>query len=238
MSFQTSLNQHFPNAKPISQFVNQSSDWLHELGFAAENSLASIGRCRDELTLPLLHALEAEWGAVFDLAALAGMLFAGKTGFSAAIAHAPTRSERKRYLFFAFTHIGITVDGEVGQHLREGQDAPTTACGALCALQAELVAGKRDLTLYPDDIEQSLLRQRLIPTIGSTVPDLVTLTMGACEAISADLQQIIDLTVDAARDDYAVLTGIHIHTPLAEDYIWLSRAMASVDGTIYNQQHE
>lgn len=230
MRFQNTLNIHFPNAISEIMFVAQSTDWLHGLGFSAENSLISLGRCRDELTIPLLQKLRITWGNVFDLTALGGMLFAGKTGFSAAIAHAPTQFDRYRYLFFAFSHIGIDADGNIGLHLREGQSASSTACGALSALRQELQNGKQDLTFHPNDIEQSLLRQRLIPLVEQSTPDLVTLTKMAREAISADLHQMIDLIVDPKQSDYAILTGIQIHAPQQRHFIWLAEAQAVVNG--------
>lgn len=234
MSFQTTLDQHFPNAISEIKFVTQSSEWLYGLGFSAENSIASLSRCRDELTMPLLQKLRATWGELFDLSALAGMIFAGKTGFSAAIGHAPTMFERHRYLFFAFTHIGIAEDGTIGKHLRDGQDQPTLTCGALSALLADLQKGDLDTTIDAADLEQSLLRRRLAPAASQSSPDLVTLTKLAEQAISADLQQMIDLTVDSSKADYGVITGIQIHAAQQRNFISLATAHAVVNGVTHH----
>jgi hypothetical protein len=234
MSFQTTLDHHFPNAVLESIFVTRSSDWLEQMGFSAENSIVSLGRCRDELTLPLLDALKTRWGTIFDLTSLAGMVTAGKTGFSAAIAHAPTGFEHKRYLFFAFSHIGVDDVGQLGNFLRNGQAAPSPTCGALTALQQELQQGTPELIMDRHDIEQSLLRQRLAPLVEPQHLDFVALTKLATEAISADMQTMIDLTVDSNQDDYALLTGVQIHAPQQQNLIWLANAKATVRGVTHS----
>ncbi len=234
MPFRTTLDTYFPNAVSEITFVAKTSDWLHELGFSAENCIVSLGRCRDELTLPLLQKLRTIWGSVFDLSALGGMLFAGKTGFSAAIAHAPTDVTRKRYLFFAFAHIGIDATDSIGLHLRVGQGDPSATCGALSALQQDLLRGDVDLALDPTDVEQSLLRQRLVPLIEEPDIDLASLTKLAEQAISADLQNMIDLIVNPEEEDYAIITGIHIHTPQHRNFVWVNNARATVQGVTHS----
>lgn len=231
MTFETALQTHFSGALPEADFVNQTHQALQEFGFSAQNSIPCVSLCRDERTHPLITKIYDAWGESFNFSSLAGMLFLGKTGFGAAYAHAPQEGGRERYVHFALPHIALSDDGEVGMFQRPGREKASGACGALMAFQAEIATGAPNLQLNPDDVEQSLLKQRLFKEIPSgETPDLVTLTRLAQRAILADLERMISLTVDTARSDYAVLTGIQIHASNFNDYIWPAEMYAVVNG--------
>lgn len=230
-TFRNALNQHFPGAMPEADFVKQTLALLSTYGFCRSNTIPCIGVCRDELTRTLVDAIQQTWGEAFNGSSLGGMLFLGTTGFSAAEHHAPEIEGRERYVYFAMPHIALGEHGEQGLCTRPGRDAPSTACGALMAFQQELASGHLSLTLDPDDVEQSLLKQRLFKKIQyGQVPDLVTLTQLAHAAILEDLERMISLTVDPVRNDYAVLTGIQIHGPQGSNYVWPGALYALVDG--------
>ncbi|MFQ5593320.1 MAG: hypothetical protein ACE5HA_04160 [Anaerolineae bacterium] len=235
MSFRSALNQHFPNAMPESEFVRRTYQALLRHGFSEPNTIACVGVCRDELTRPLVDEIQHTWGEAFNFAGLAGMLFLGKTGFSAAQHHAPRMDGRERYVFFALPHVAIDSAGGIGLCTREGRQEPSHACGALIAFQQELAGGRLSLAFDPDDVEQSLLKQRLFPKIeGSKASDLVALTKLAHEVIVEDLERMIDLTVDPAHSDYAALTGIQVHGPGKTNYIWPGTLRTVVSG----QRHD
>ena len=231
MTFDTALNRYFPGAVPQADCVFQTHRALQQLGFSAPNSIACVSVCRDELTLPLVTRIIEVWGEAFNFSSLAGMLFLGKTGFSAAYHHAPRRDGRERYVHFALPHIAIGEDGEIGYTIRPGHGERSSACGALMAFRDELISGQVDIDLDPNDIEQSLLKHRLFPKIRyGDVPDLVYLTQLAQEAITEDLERMVSLLVDPDRSDYAVLTGIQIHGPEDRSYVWPGQLYAVVDG--------
>ena len=115
MTFDTALNQFFPGALPQDDFVTKTYRALQQLGFSAPNSIACVSVCRDELTLPLVTKIAEVWGEAFNFSSLAGMLFLGKTGFSAAYHHAPRIDGRERYVHFAIPHIAIGKNGESRQ---------------------------------------------------------------------------------------------------------------------------
>jgi hypothetical protein len=230
MSFKETVAHHFPGTRSELMYVAQTYDQLEALGFSAENSITCVGRCRDELTRPLKLLLHHAWGAAFELASLAGMMNAGRTGFAAAIGHAPTVFDRRRYIFYAFSHIGIAADGSFGLSLRPGQPEHTTTCGALAALLMEIHDGRVDDALDEADWEQSLLRRRLLPLINSAEPDLIDLTRIAHDAMLEDLEHLVALTVDPGSADYAIFTGIQIHGPQSKNYVWPATSYALVDG--------
>jgi hypothetical protein len=231
VTFDTALVQAFSGALSQNIFVTQTYQALQSFGFNASNSIACVSVCRDELTLPLVTRIAEIWGEAFNFSSLAGMLFLGKTGFSAAYHHAPRTDGRERYVHFALPHIAIGENGEIGYTVRPGHSERSSACGALMAFRDELVSGRVDIELDPDDIEQSLLKHRLFSKIRyGEVPDLARLTQLAHEAVIEDLEHMVSLLVDTERSDYAILTGIQIHGPQERNYVWPGRLYAVVNG--------
>lgn len=216
------MNKHFPGAVRQHEFIASTYQKLSQQhGFNAENTLACVSVCRDELTAPLIRTAEKTWGGAFNFSSLAGFLTLGKTGFSAAHTHAPVVDGIERYVYYALPHIAIGPQGETGVCIREGREEPSIACGALDKFYNELLAGTPNLEFDPLDIEQSVLEQRLHSKIqpGKT-PGLVELTKLAQQVILEELQSYIDLTVDHQTCQYAVITGIQIHNSTGEDYVW------------------
>ena len=80
-------------------------------------------------TLPgeLVDIFQRRWGENFALGGLAGLPFAGKSGFSAFSHHVP---EQGKAFILVAPHVGVEVDGKVGKLQRLNQDAVSTACGA------------------------------------------------------------------------------------------------------------
>lgn len=220
-NFETVLSSAFPRAMPQHDFITRSYDTLKTRGFRAENTIAFVSVCRDELTLPFVEEVKNTWGEAFIFSGLGGMLFLGKTGFLAAQHHAPNEDGRERYAFFALPHIGIDAQGEIGRHDRPGRCQPSHACGALHGFQKELASRSVSLGIDPDDIEQSLLKQHLFRKLTyGDIPDLLSLTKIAYSVILEELERMIQLTVNPQKSDYAVLTGIQIHGPQETEYVW------------------
>jgi hypothetical protein len=230
MTFSLTLHTLFPNAIPEPVFVRESIETLAPYGFNRDTAIACVGLCRDEIAQPFARLVEGAWGEAFIFSSLAGMLFLGTTGFKAAEQHAPITGGRERYVFFTLTHIALGPEGEIGLCYRGGRTEPSTACGALAAFQQELACGLLRTSLDPDDLEYSLLKQKLLPFIhpGET-PTLFELTQLAYETVRADLQRLASLTVDPARADYALFTGIQIHGP-DQNYIWPGERAVVVGG--------
>ncbi len=228
--FRQSLGEHFPGAMPEAEFLSRTHDALSGLGFEAENTFACVGCCRDEITRSLVDGVCDMWGEAFNFSSLAGMLFLGKTGFEAALQHAPMSEEHVRYVYFALPHIAIDEDGTVGRCWRAGQRDASSACGALIAFRDELASGKPSFGLDMDDVEQSLLKQILIRRITyGEVPELAGLTRHCHDAILEKLEHLIELTVDRTASSYAVVTGIQIHGPLMEQWIWPGSFYAMIE---------
>ncbi|CAI5491516.1 unnamed protein product [Closterium sp. Naga37s-1] len=210
----------FPRAMQEEAFMKAVSQELSKLGFKRDNCIALVSTCRDEVCRPVVSLVDQEFGLSFNIAGLGGVLNCGSTGFKAAMSHSPEfRCEtdgtvKERYIFFAFPHVSIGESGEVGSLLRRGRGKPSSACGALIAIQNDINAGKATVS-DPYDEEYVLLKKKvksLILRRGASEYSLVEVTCAALAAINDDLEKLISLTVDPATADYAVITGVQIHS--------------------------
>lgn len=214
MPFQQFLNKIFPKVYSEGDFVKKTHHALGELGFRADNSIASVCICRDEISQSFMTLVRETWGEAFNLSSLGGMFFAGQTGLIAAMHHAPDRESRERYIYFALPHIAMDAEGRLGVCRRKGKEEESNACGALFAFQKELTQGKLNLSMDDIDLEQSLLKRRLLREIPyGHVPDLLELTKIAQKVVQKDLEHAVNTIIDRGRSDYAMLTGIQIHGP-------------------------
>ena len=236
-AFQDSLQKHFPGAYTLEEFVFQTKQTLVQKGFYPHvNTFVCVGLCRDEITSPFEEEIEAMWGQAFICGSLGGMLFCGKTGFSAAHHHAP---DTGRIVYYCFTHIAIDHEGLIGSvyRTRSGMNERTTACGALAAFTAEIAANKLNLSFDEDDIEMCTLKKYIIKKTGlstdaARAPDLLQVTMAAYQTITGDLERYARLDAEKFKDrQYALLTGVQIHGPDGSDYCWLGKASLLVKGT-------
>ncbi len=214
MSFKEILHRIFPGALREKDYVEKTKTALSLHGFNAENTIACVSVCRDEITQPFIALIRDSWGEAFNLSSLAGMFFAGWTGLSAAMHHSPNIDGWERYVLYAFPHIAISGEGTLGTCTRAGRKGESHACGALIAFLQELTVGQPDLSLDYDDIEQSLLKARLAKEIPlDTIRNLLDLTLTTQKVIQNDIQRALDTVVDNTRSDYALFTGIQIHGP-------------------------
>jgi hypothetical protein len=222
----------------IDDFVTWSEWALARVGFRPSNCLALVASCRDELMSGFDEAVKAVWGGQFEVGALAGLVFLGRTGMEAALSHAPGEDGRHRLVLFCFPHVGVDADGTVGIVQRRGIYRSSSACGALIAFRGQLLAGERTFELDPDDVEQSLLRMRLSRMIdGDRVPTLAELTELARRATVADLNTFIDLARGAEPVDVAYLSGIVVHLPDGRDVVSSVLAQVVIDGIVVDLPH-
>lgn len=230
-TFANMLGRFFGKVYIEDDFIDVITSALNRLGFTADNTIACVGVCRDEISQSLVESVNNRWHYSFNLSSLAGMFFAGKTGLLAAMHHAPDMDGKERYLFFALPHIAIDAKGNIGICSREGRKGSSTACGALNAFQKEIAGGKIDPALDFNDIELSLIKARLLKEITyGDVPDLLELTKIAQKVIQADLEVALERIVHKNSSDYAVITGIQIHGP-DNNYVWPVTCYAVVAGT-------
>ena len=222
----------------VDDFVTWSEWALARAGFRPSNTLAVVDVCRDELMADFDDAVSVVWGKPFDIGALAGMVFLGKTGLQAALSHVPGEDGRHRFVVFCFPHIGFDDEGTVGRVLRRGMSRASTACGALAAFRSELATGDRAFSLDTDDVEQSLLRMRLAPLVpGTEVPSLLGLTELARATAVADVRHFVDLARGSEPVDVAYISGIVVHLPEGVDRVVSVAAEVIIDDIVIALPH-
>jgi hypothetical protein len=229
MGFEDTLKKHFPVFYKEVDFVKETYNALKQFGFTDDNTIASVCVCRDEISQSIRSIIKHTWGEAFNFSSLAGMFTAGKTGVKAAMHHAPKVDGKERYVFYIVPHIAINEDGKTGFCQRKGIKE-SSACGALCLFLQELNEGKLHITIDEEDIEESLLKRRLLREIPyGHIPDLLELTKITRKVIQADLEHALRKVVDTKKNDYALITGIQIHAPDC-NYIWPAECYAVLNG--------
>ena len=225
------LESDFPGSSHLDAYIDGTRRVLEEFGFGPDNALASVCVCRDELTRSFVKKVESAWGEAFNFSGLGGLFYAGTTGLMAAIQHAPQLGDREQYIFYAFPHISLGGDGTYGVCYRAGRPERSVACGALFAFAEEWLTGEMSFDLDPEDMEQSILRQRLARELPANAEsNLKEITQLAQKVALKDLEALLEKVVDTSVADYAVFSGIHIHGPDQREYIWSSSSYAVLNG--------
>lgn len=214
MSFEVILSKYFDRFYTEADYINKTYKALNKSGFNADNTIACVDVCRDEISQPLVALIREKWGEAFNLCCLAAMFFAGKTALKAAMHHSPIVNGKERYVFYALPHIAIGAKGELGTCRRIGRSEPSNACGALNIFLGELESKKPNLSMDDEDVELSLMKNRLLVEIPyGHVPDLLELTKIALKTIKEDFENALKKTVNTKHSDYAFMTGVQIHGP-------------------------
>jgi hypothetical protein len=221
----------FPGALDEDTFVRTTIESLDPMGFRPDNTLACLATCRDEISQSWAEVVTEYLGRPFVLTGLGGLILAGKTGFGAALSHAPNPDGRERYLFLAGPHMAVGRVGELGLCERSGRSGASTACGALTAVLGELQEGAVGPTDDPEDVELGWLRKRIEASLsGRAVPDLLQLTRLVHDVIVDDMARMLAASVDVSKIDYAVASGIQIHAPGGSNFIQPGKFFAVVEG--------
>jgi hypothetical protein len=132
----------FPTALLASDLDKAVASTLAKRGFTPANTLFGYSVCSDEVNFKdeqQVQLMTSRWGEGFSLGGLAGLPFAGKSGFRAYLHHVPDQG--KLLVMFA-PHVGIDEEGRIGALQREGQSAVSKACGAAIGAFKALAAQK------------------------------------------------------------------------------------------------
>jgi hypothetical protein len=113
--YMNTLEEKFPGAIPEDFFIQQATEILERHGFTPSNAINLVSTCRDEICRSFTLELDRLWGPSFSISSLAGMVFCGRTGFKAAMAHSPVIGGKERYVFWVMPHIGLSNEGLFGR---------------------------------------------------------------------------------------------------------------------------
>eukprot|EP00293_Proteomonas_sulcata_P011685 CAMPEP_0184305864 /NCGR_PEP_ID=MMETSP1049-20130417/15026_1 /TAXON_ID=77928 /ORGANISM="Proteomonas sulcata, Strain CCMP704" /LENGTH=722 /DNA_ID=CAMNT_0026618017 /DNA_START=195 /DNA_END=2363 /DNA_ORIENTATION=- len=221
VAYAKKLERYFPGALGEEEFIRQASDMLLELNFTPDSSINLVSNCRDELCRTFVETLDKDWGCSFNISSLGGMVFCGKTGFKAAMAHSPIVEGKERYVIWVAPHVAIPLNGEDGHVFRPGREGVSTACGALLGLLGEVKSGKLSVELNTDDIEQSMLKSKIVAQLSyGHNPDLVEITYAAHKVILADVIKTAHQAVDLSKSEFVIISGIQVHGPCGQNFFW------------------
>ena len=107
--------------------------------------------------------------SLFVIIGLAGLPFAGKSGFGAYLHHVP--DDGKLLVIFA-PHVGIDAEGQIGGLQRDGQIKVSSACGAAIGAYKALQSKKKtpdDPLLVYDNLERENLDTKFDPQLEQIV---------------------------------------------------------------------
>jgi len=218
-----SVHYNFPGAMPDRQIVTLLTNALKKKikYWSVENTLLGTSFCPDEISnekgdLPqLLHEM---FGKVFPFSGLAGVPFAGRTGFKAFASHVPKNGT---VLIVYGPHVSISPDGIVGKFKRPGQDHLTSACGACIGALSIIEKNTYDMPSpgsieYEEDFQMNYiiqeLKARLEQIIDHPKGKQVGLVFQAFKVAQKLIRTIIDVDVlDGAP--VILLGGIQINMP-------------------------
>ncbi|MDB9375657.1 hypothetical protein [Nodularia sphaerocarpa] len=218
--FHETLQTHFPGSLPMADYIKKTYNALNSYGFEKGKTIGMVAICRDEITDVLIDEVIKYWGKTFNCCSLAGFVMMGRTGLAAATDHTPIIDGIRRFTFYAMPHIAISKNGEIGKVYREGIQKASHACGALEGIVKELQSGHLQLMTDMQDIEQSIIRQKILSAIKyGDKPDLVEITKLASKIISQDVDKLLT-SLDNSIFNYAVMTGIQIHGPMDTHWIY------------------
>ena len=228
--YANTLNELFPGTVDEATFIEAMSRVVMEKGFNPKTAINLVSTCRDEICRPFAEKLDGLWGESFNIASLGGMVFCGKTGFGAGMAHSPQEAGKERYVFWAGPHIAVGSDGPVGKIFRLGRESASSACGALIALQGQIDSGKLDVGLDPTDTEMSLLRQEILGTLSyGQQPNLVGITYAAHDVIVDQVKRTAAMAAPSTSE-YVIISGIQVHGALGKNYWWPGSVTLYKDG--------
>jgi pyruvate/2-oxoglutarate dehydrogenase complex dihydrolipoamide dehydrogenase (E3) component len=216
------LDQTFPGAVDEEVFVDYMTEVLGKHGFNPNTSINLVSTCRDEICRPFTEKLDSVWGQSFNIASLGGFVFCGRTGFGAGMAHAPVDADGKeRYVFWVAPHIAYGIQHIAGKVFRPGREGPSSACGALIALQGEITNAKLAVGLDPDDTEMSLLRQQVLGKLEyGQVPNLTGITYAAHDCVLEQVKNTAEAVINPDKCEYVIISGIQIHGALNKNFFW------------------
>lgn len=142
------IQREFPGAVPACETKEAVPELLQKHGLMSGNTILCSSICSDEINREKSSWCHLTWGENFALGGIAGLPFAGKTGFKAFASHVP--DEGGLFLFVA-SHIGVNQEGVIGKVRRHGQCHDSSSCGAGVAGLAWALEQPEGSMLKPTD---------------------------------------------------------------------------------------
>ena len=210
---------------PDQTYLDHVSSTLKQHGFHNDTCVNILCMCQDAICSRFKEKLKQVSPATSDVSSFAGQCFCGRTGLKIAMSSALQVNGKKKVVFWVAPHCNLVNSTEKLVPPQPSRRAPIATCSALNLIHGDLVQKRFRATLDPQDLELSLVRQRLAPWLNwSSVPSLAELTRLAYEAALADLRCLAAATLQPDRCDYAIVAGVLLHGPGDDDFFWPGKA--------------
>lgn len=207
-------NQHldtvrkwYPNALTSIDTIDRLLDTIEKhLGLKPEQLMHADSMCCDDVNAIQYPPRAYQMLGPFKMGGLNGYPFAGLTGMNAFAHHVP---EDGAVVVFYAPHIGITMEGTIGEISRIGQSASSSCCGAAKAALGNLMSNQiiegniSALDFQFNTIEQIFLghKQRIL----AAPNQIFEATQVMYEAIDNRIEVLVKETHYPCR--YVVLVG-------------------------------
>jgi len=213
----TSLQKHFPNALPSKVVHNRSRTVLEErYGFKPDSTLLGSSFCPDEINnqqRDLASVMREYYGLIFPMGGIGGAPYVGETGFAAFSSHV---SDNGDIIVVFGPHVGISVEGEVGKYLREGQSDNSSACGAVIGAYNACLCGGAGTSPEMDesDMQMSEIKQEFAQhaeRLSKTSDPMAACAYQAFEMVKDRMQRIVNTKFGSGR--LVLIGGIQLNMP-------------------------
>lgn len=230
MGFEDHCLPCFPGAFTQKEFLACIGELLDERGFKYAKTIVGVSVCMEKPSCFLVKDLQTDWKTVCDCSTLSGMPFVGNTAFLKMQQLVPDKEEGY-FVFLAFPHIRWNPSKPITEAGVERQGPSFSGCLGLVNFQKERDYGSRRKPLDWDNTEQSLIHQSLWRRQGiDAVSDIVCLTQLTYQIILDDVERLAVQFLDSRKCHYAIVTGVQIHGPDLQDWIWPGRMYAVTHG--------
>ena len=212
------LEKNFKGAMKGKTVENLIFKKLDKLGFSVENTLFADSSCPDEINHDdpdnsITSLFQQRWGEIFSLSGLAGVPFAGTTGWGAFSSHCP--KDGNIVVLYA-PHVGIDQLGSVGNVMRHGIEHTTTACGAAIGAYNAVKSDPSQANFKNGymDHQMDCIKHMLLPyvkNIKGTENEMATLSFKMFEIIEDYLEDILHLDWQGPNSKLALIGGIMVN---------------------------
>jgi len=209
-------------------------------GFNKENTLVATSLCADEVNAPIVDAMNGMFNKPFNLGGLAGVPFVGLSGLGACLSHVPADG---KLLIVIGPHIGFDKGGYIGFVDRAGQEASSTACGAVIGALKLIQSGKFDLGGDKRDAQE----EYILTELSARVPPEVLASGDEDGKIAFVTYQMYVMARDYLREilggmakrpsEIAVLSGVVINRGTTGEDMFQPLLFETVNSAGETQSH-
>lgn len=210
-SYIETIRKYYPEAILAKDFEKSIISYLREQGYEPQEILAACSVCSDDVNAMQFSIQDTGILGPFYLGGLDGFPFTGLTGISAFTHHMP---DNGGLLVYFGPHIGITEKGDLGKIIRQGQDHPSTCCGAADAALKRINDAPTHPSIldYQQDKIVAIFQQRRKQILDAPFP-IKEATAVMYTAIFERLMILMEKTMPDLKGKYIIWAGcIFINT--------------------------